>query len=189
MALDARDRHRVMSAVRRRGWMRTAPERREYLSSLSRGIRDRRAFAEVERYAMFGGYPRSGHSVIGSLLNAHPDMVVAHELNALRYVQAGFSRLQLFSLLLESDRKFEAHGRTWGRLPNSSTRDHAGHGRQRRGRPASSIRSGGARASTPSSRATPGRSGRVRMSAPDRTRGLKAPMLDASPRSHANRRV
>src|SRR5829696_1667506 len=115
MALDARDRHRVMSAVRRRGWMRTAPERREYLSSLSRGIRDRRAFAEVERYAMFGGYPRSGHSVIGSLLNAHPDMVVAHELNALRYVQAGFSRLQLFSLLLVSDRKFEAHGRTWGR--------------------------------------------------------------------------
>jgi hypothetical protein len=42
-------------------------------------------------------------------------MVVAHELNALRYVQAGFSRLQLSSLLLVSDRKFEAHGRTWGR--------------------------------------------------------------------------
>jgi len=48
---------------------------------------------------MFVGYPRSGHSVIGSLLNAHPDMVVAHELNALRYVQAGFSRLREYPFL------------------------------------------------------------------------------------------
>jgi len=65
---------------------------------------------------MFAGYPRSGHSLVGSLLNAHPDVVVAHELDALRYVQARFPRAQLLALLLERDREFEAvHDRAPGR--------------------------------------------------------------------------
>ena len=34
---------------------------------------------EVEKFVFFIGYPRSGHSMIGSVLDAHPDMVVAHE--------------------------------------------------------------------------------------------------------------
>ena len=33
----------------------------------------------VEKFMFFVGYPRSGHSMIGSLLDAHPDMVIAHE--------------------------------------------------------------------------------------------------------------
>lgn len=71
------------------------------------------AFAQVERYAMFLGYPRSGHTLVGALLSAHPDMVIAHELDALRYVPYGFSRRQLFWLLLERDRWFAARGHEW----------------------------------------------------------------------------
>lgn len=56
---------------------------------------------------MFVGYPRSGHSIVGSLLNAHPDAVIAHELHALWFVHAGFSGRQIMALLLERDR--EAH--------------------------------------------------------------------------------
>lgn len=68
---------------------------------------------QVEIYAMFLGYPRSGHTLIASLLNAHPDMVIAHELNALRYVQWRFSRDRIFALLLRRDRDFARIGRHW----------------------------------------------------------------------------
>lgn len=67
----------------------------------------------LHAYAMFLGYPRSGHTLIGSLLNAHPEVLIAHELNALRYVQRGFTRDQLFALLVRRDREFGALGRCW----------------------------------------------------------------------------
>ncbi len=70
-------------------------------------------FDEIERYAMFIGYPRSGHTLVGSLLDAHPDMVISHELDALRYLRAGFSRDQIFSLILHKDKVFTGKGREW----------------------------------------------------------------------------
>ena len=33
----------------------------------------------VEKFVFFAGYPRSGHSMIGSVMDAHPNMVIAHE--------------------------------------------------------------------------------------------------------------
>ena len=33
----------------------------------------------VEKFVFFVGYPRSGHSIIGSVMDAHPDIVIAHE--------------------------------------------------------------------------------------------------------------
>lgn len=60
---------------------------------------------------MFLGYPRSGHSLVGSLLDAHPDAVIAHELDALRYLRAGFSRNQIFALIVDNDRQFSEQGR------------------------------------------------------------------------------
>lgn len=76
--------------------------------------RHRRAvFDDIRIYAMFLGYPRSGHTLIGSLLNAHPEVVIAHELNALRYVQWRFSRDRIFALLLRRDREFARIGRQW----------------------------------------------------------------------------
>ncbi len=71
-------------------------------------------FAQVERYCMFIGYPRSGHSLVGSLIDAHPDALIAHELNALRYVAAGAGRLDLFRLLARNSGEFTALGRRWG---------------------------------------------------------------------------
>jgi Sulfotransferase family len=65
-------------------------------------------------YTMFVGYPRSGHSLVGSLLDAHPDVVIAHELDALRFLQAGFTRDEIYYLILENSRLFAEIGRTWG---------------------------------------------------------------------------
>jgi len=61
---------------------------------------------------MFVGYPRTGHSLIGSLLDAHPRIVIAHELDALELFQWGFSQRQVFHLLLENSRKMAAAGRS-----------------------------------------------------------------------------
>lgn len=63
---------------------------------------------------MFIGYPRSGHSLVGALLDAHPDAVVAHELDAIRYLRARFRRTQIFALILEKSRADAAAGRVWG---------------------------------------------------------------------------
>lgn len=35
----------------------------------------------VEKFVFFVGYPRSGSSIIGSLMDAHPNMIVAHQCN------------------------------------------------------------------------------------------------------------
>jgi hypothetical protein len=70
-------------------------------------------YDEIERYAMFIGYPRSGHTLVGSLLDAHPDVVISHELDALRYLRAGFGKERIFSLILEKDKVFTGKGRTW----------------------------------------------------------------------------
>ena len=83
------------------------------LTALATLPRVRRSFDEVERYCGFVGYPRSGHSLVGSLLDAHPDAVIAHELDAVRLVQAHFPRDLLFSLILHHDAEFTAAGRQW----------------------------------------------------------------------------
>ncbi|MGQ0743195.1 MAG: sulfotransferase [Acidimicrobiales bacterium] len=71
--------------------------------------RQRRAdFDQVRGYVMFVGHPRSGSTLVGSLLNAHPDAVIGHELNALRYVRGRLGRDQLYQLICESDRTFTA---------------------------------------------------------------------------------
>ncbi len=77
-----------------------------FLSSAYAGLRDRRRFDDLHTYCMFLGYPRSGHSLLGSLLDAHPEVVIAHEADALRYVQARFSRLQVYSIALENSQRY-----------------------------------------------------------------------------------
>lgn len=84
-----------------------------YFNTAYQGFKFRDALADVETYCMFVGYPRSGHSLVGSLLDAHPHMIIAHEADALKYLQAGFSQRQIFSLLLERSRAFAEAGGLW----------------------------------------------------------------------------
>jgi hypothetical protein len=58
-------------------------------------MRERRLLEGVRTYVLFVGHARSGHSVIGALLDAHRQIVISDELDALRYVRAGFTRAQL----------------------------------------------------------------------------------------------
>jgi hypothetical protein len=77
------------------------------------GFARRRSFDEVERFVFFIGYPHSGSTMVGALLDAHPEMVISHEADVLRYVKPGVTRSQVFALILDGDRRFEALGRQW----------------------------------------------------------------------------
>ncbi len=94
-------------SLRRKGALPAA-----YLRSWRRARAEAPRFAELERFCLFVGYPRSGHSLVGSLLDAHPDVAIAHELHALRYVRYGFSREQLVALILDN----AAHQAETGRV-------------------------------------------------------------------------
>lgn len=83
-----------------------------YASAMLQGKRSAEALRHMQTYCMFVGYPRTGHSLVGSLLDAHPRMVIGHELDALKLFQYGFNRQQVFHLLLENSRKMAAAGRS-----------------------------------------------------------------------------
>jgi hypothetical protein len=83
-----------------------------YTSSLL-GARKNPDLAELERFCFFIGYARSGHTLVATLLNAHRQVVIAHELDAVRFVRHGFRRSQLVSLIFQRDQQFGENGRTW----------------------------------------------------------------------------
>jgi len=88
------------------------------LSALPHLFEHRSDFDAVEAYCMFIGHGRTGHSLVGSLLNGHREMVVSHELDALRLLdraQVPVTRNQLFSAILQRDAEFTGLGREWQR--------------------------------------------------------------------------
>ncbi|MDY7020341.1 MAG: sulfotransferase [Cyanobacteriota bacterium] len=70
------------------------------------------SFTEVETYCTFIGYSRSGHSLVAALLDAHPNIVMAHELRAIKYVRYGFGRDALYYLLFQMTK---IRGHSWRR--------------------------------------------------------------------------
>ncbi len=70
--------------------------------------------ADLTGFVLFVGYPRSGHSLVGALLDAHPEMAVSHELDVLRFRAQGFSRDQILLLIAENSRRLGRLGRRWG---------------------------------------------------------------------------
>lgn len=105
-----------MSSVRSRlaRWARPLPILRRYPVTYVRSWFDgRRLGADFERvraYVMFVGQPRTGHSLVGALLDAHPRALIAHELDALKYVEAGYDRRRLFALAVRTQQRRVAAG-------------------------------------------------------------------------------
>src|SRR5262245_54048072 len=111
--------HRRRSLARIVNGVRVLPGFRSYptlyVGSAIRSRRYRDDLSSVRTFLLFIGHPRSGHSLVGSLLDAHPSMVVSHELDVLKYVAAGYRRDQLMTLVLEHANANAAAGRkSWG---------------------------------------------------------------------------
>lgn len=71
------------------------------------------SFDKVETYCTFIGYSRSGHSLIAALLDAHPNIVMSHELKVLKYIQSALDRNALYYLLYQITK---AKGHSWQRM-------------------------------------------------------------------------
>lgn len=71
------------------------------------------SFRSVETFVQFAGFPRSSHSLIGSILDAHPEALVSHELDAMGLIRSGFTEAEVFALIRRNTAAFERHGRWW----------------------------------------------------------------------------
>lgn len=53
---------------------------------------DRYQVDHVEKFVLFIGYPRSGHSIIGTMMDSHPNMIIANEFQLVRALMSEASR-------------------------------------------------------------------------------------------------
>jgi hypothetical protein len=88
------------------------------------GLFIRRRYRNIRDFCLFVGYPRSGHTLIASLLDAHPDIMIGMEWGVLTYVRIGFKKKQLFYSLERSSKLYsKKHKNTWSgysyHVPNS----------------------------------------------------------------------
>jgi hypothetical protein len=72
-------------------------------------------FDGVQTCCLFLGHVKSGGSLIGSMLDAHPDTVLADEMDVVAQVDAGLDREQIFTLLLRGARRQARSGRVTAR--------------------------------------------------------------------------
>lgn len=83
-----------------------------YTKSLFESFYTDSVFESIDEYCMFIGYSKSGKTFLSSLLDAHPHILFANELPVLRCINIGFSRRQIFHLILENSRTFTEAGRS-----------------------------------------------------------------------------
>lgn len=88
---------------------------RRYIATYYQGYKDPLLFHDVKTYCMFIGHNKSGTTLVGALLDAHPNVILADEADALQYVSSRFIRDQIFHLLLKSSRRDLVKGRVTAR--------------------------------------------------------------------------
>ena len=86
----------------RRSWAVRAGRAGRRLATRSSAEPGAEKYPDLQSFCLFIGYPRSGHSLVGAVLDAHPDAAIAHELNVLRLVRHKTTREDLFERLLEN---------------------------------------------------------------------------------------
>ncbi len=82
--------------------------------SLYQGLKNRRKFDQIQAFCMFIGYPRSGHTIIGALLDAHPDIVLSTGAKVAHLVESGYLPTQIYSILIDRSQYLAASGEKRG---------------------------------------------------------------------------
>ena len=72
-------------------------------------------FSQVDVLCIFIGHVKSGGSLVGSMLDAHPEALVSDEVDLFRYLEAGFGREQLCHLVAKGSRREAMKGRITAR--------------------------------------------------------------------------
>jgi len=77
-----------------------------FIKSYIFGFFFKREFKRINTFVMFIGYPRSGHSLIAALLDAHPNIVIGMEWGVLSHIKMGYNKYQIFYSLIRNSRLF-----------------------------------------------------------------------------------
>ena len=74
----------------------------------------KRRYDRIEKFCCFIGYSRSGHTIVGSMLDAHPDIVISTEADVFNLLNQGYRRNGMY-FFLEFWSKFIARimGNQW----------------------------------------------------------------------------
>ena len=94
---------------------RAADTARRYVITAVARFRHPEVVRAVDTFCVFIGHVKSGGTLLGAILDAHPDALFADEADVLRYVNAGFSREQIFHLLAKGSRHAAMMGRVTAR--------------------------------------------------------------------------
>jgi len=73
-------------------------------------------YDKLEHFCLFVGYPRSGHSIVGSMIDAHPDAIMAHELDFMKLLKNGASSTELYNKIIDNSKQVLKNGRTGEKL-------------------------------------------------------------------------
>ncbi|MBK8807397.1 MAG: sulfotransferase domain-containing protein [Bacteroidales bacterium] len=71
----------------------------------------KKTYANIQSLCLFIGYPRSGHSLIGAIIDAHPNAVISQELDFVKLYNWGFSMGQLYFLIEQNAKRIASKGR------------------------------------------------------------------------------
>jgi hypothetical protein len=74
---------------------------------------DQHILGDLRYFCMFIGYPYSGHSLVGSIIDAHPNAVISHELHIGKLLKRGLTREKIFPMIVLNSARFARDGRTW----------------------------------------------------------------------------
>lgn len=84
------------------------------ISALVPGLRQDALFDGLQSFCCFIGHGRSGGTLVGALLNAHPDIVISNELNALRRLRRGMPAGELYRVIAIVSRRQARRGSKGG---------------------------------------------------------------------------
>lgn len=80
-------------------------------------VRHSGSLKTIGSFVQFLGFPRSGHSLIGSVLDAHPQSVISHELDTMGLIQKNIPEKNMYGLIIENSMEFTKNGRYWNGFP------------------------------------------------------------------------
>lgn len=119
----------VLNSPGYRRFLATAPGRALFESELVRSaqlikrraagsldaVRHRDDFSGVSTCFLFLGHTKSGGSLLGSMLDAHPSIACSDELDILEHLESGFSGRQIMALIPRNSRREALKGRVTAR--------------------------------------------------------------------------
>jgi len=70
-------------------------------------------FNEITNTILFCGYPRSGSTLVGSILDSHENIVISHELDLISFLEKGYNKNEIYNLIINNSKVFYRVGREW----------------------------------------------------------------------------